>query len=57
MNDCFQVKDDKMKRQQKIDSMIPVHSEEAAIIVGKLFDKSIEIFRKYNINMSLNKNR
>lgn len=48
-----------MKEQQDINknNIIPVHSEMAGIIIGKLFDKAISDFRKHKVNIPLNKNQ
>ena len=42
-----------MSKREVNKDMIPVHSEEAAIIIGKLFDKAISIFEKHKIKMPL----
>lgn len=42
-----------MSKREIDKNMIPVHSEEAGVIIGKLFDKAVSIFEKHNINMPL----
>lgn len=44
-----------MKRDKQ--EVIPVHSHEATIIIGKLFVKGVEIFDKRKVNMPLNERR
>lgn len=43
-----------MKRKSIEDDVIPVHSEEASIIINKIVDEAVSIFNKYEINMPLN---
>lgn len=42
-----------MKRE-KANENIPLHSHEATIIVGKLLENAVKLFRKNNISMPLN---
>ena len=46
-----------MKRESVEKDVIPVHSEETSIIINKLIDEAVSIFKKYEINMSLNKRK
>ena len=42
-----------MSKREIDKDMIPLRSEEAAVIVGKVFDKAISVFEKHEINIPL----
>lgn len=46
-----------MKRESIEKDMIPLHSEEASIIINKIVEEAVSIFKKYEINMPLNKRK
>lgn len=39
------------------DNLIPVMSQEATVIIGKLFDKAVAIFEKCEVSMPLNERK
>lgn len=39
------------------DNLIPVMSQEATVIIGKLFDEAVDIFEECEIEMSLNEKK
>lgn len=43
-----------IKREFKNENMIPVRSDEATVIIMKLFDEAVAIFDKSGVNMDLN---
>lgn len=43
-----------IKREFKNENMIPVRSEEATVIIMKLFDEAVTIFDNSGVDMDLN---
>lgn len=43
-----------IKREFKNENMIPVRSEEANVIIMKLFDEAVDIFDNSGVDMDLN---